>query len=153
MNWLGRPELLAWAYTGIAPNMTILAQPAVARGRLKRAPDDRQALRLLARATARLGRDGQANALFARLGSSALQPEDLFLLGLGLNRGGQKESAERVWEKGLVLEPNHAEMIEQLISNLRSAESSGRGCPARRAVGLAAGLGASRRTLPEHFPR
>src|SRR5262245_13526376 len=48
----------------------------LARQQLKTAPDDIEALRLLARATARLGRDGAANALFARLGSAALQAED-----------------------------------------------------------------------------
>jgi tetratricopeptide (TPR) repeat protein len=72
-------------------------------------------LRLLARATARLGRDVAANALFARLGPPALQAEDLYLLGLGLDRAGQKESAGRVWEKGLTLRPDHAETIEQLV--------------------------------------
>ena len=87
----------------------------LARRRLKAAPQDVEALRLLARATARLGRDVPANALFARLGSSALQAEDLYLVGLGLDRGGRKEEAGRVWEKGLALEPNHPEMIEQLI--------------------------------------
>ena len=73
----------------------------LARARLKAAPDDSGALRLLARATARLGRDSTANALFARLGSAALQSEDLFLLGLGLNRSGQVAEAERVWERAL----------------------------------------------------
>src|SRR5690242_18186333 len=53
----------------------------LARRRLKTAPEDIGALRLLARATARLGRDAPANALFARLGAPALQAEDLFLLG------------------------------------------------------------------------
>ena len=41
----------------------------LARRRLKAVPGDVEALRLLARATARLGRDAQANAMFARLGS------------------------------------------------------------------------------------
>jgi tetratricopeptide (TPR) repeat protein len=87
----------------------------LARRRLKDAPEDVEALRLLARATARLGRDAPANALFARLGSAALQAEDLYLLGLGLNHVGQKESAGKVWEKGLAIDPDHAEMIEQLM--------------------------------------
>jgi tetratricopeptide (TPR) repeat protein len=113
-NWRGRPELLAQGISAYADHDYRRAAE-VARDRLKAAPADTHALRLLARATARLGRDGPANALFSRLGSSALQPEDLFLLGLGLNRAGQKESAERVWEKGLALEPDHAETIEQLI--------------------------------------
>ena len=60
-----------------------------ARTRLRAAPTDLEALRLLARASARLGRDSSANALFERLGSAALRSEDLYLLGLGLNRSGQ----------------------------------------------------------------
>ena len=87
----------------------------LARRRLKGAPEDGEALRLLARATARLGRDIPANALFARLGSSALQAEDLYLLGLGLDRAGRKEEAGRLWEKGLALQPDHPETIVQLI--------------------------------------
>jgi tetratricopeptide (TPR) repeat protein len=87
----------------------------LARRWLKAAPSDAEALRLLARSTARLGRDGPANALFARLGSSALQAEDLFLLGLGLDRAGQKDDAARAWEKALGLDPDHAATIEQLV--------------------------------------
>ncbi len=87
----------------------------LARQRLKTAPEDVEALRYLARSTARLGRDASANAMFARLGSTALQAEDLFLLGLGLDRAGQKDAAEGVWVKALRLEPDHAETIEQLI--------------------------------------
>jgi tetratricopeptide (TPR) repeat protein len=87
----------------------------LARRRLKGAPEDVEAVRLLARATARMGRDGPANALFARLGSPALRAEDLYLLGLGLDRAGQKEAAGRIWEKGLALQPDHPETIKQLI--------------------------------------
>ena len=87
----------------------------LARLRLKAAPKDVEALRLLARATARLGRDGPANGLFARMGSDALQAEDLFLLGLGLNRAGRKDEAGRIWERAIRLQPDHAETIEQLI--------------------------------------
>jgi predicted CXXCH cytochrome family protein len=86
----------------------------LARARLKAAPNDPGALRLLARATARLGRDSTANALFAKLGSAALQSEDLFLLGLGLNRSGQAAEAERVWERALTKDAHHPETLEQL---------------------------------------
>ena len=87
----------------------------LARQRLKAAPGDRDALRLLARATARLGRDARANALFARLGATALEAEDLYLLGLGLDHAGQKDAAGRVWERALELRPDHAETMAQLI--------------------------------------
>jgi tetratricopeptide (TPR) repeat protein len=87
----------------------------LARQRLKAAPGDVDALRLLARATARRGRVTSANALFARLGSSALEAEDLYLLGLGLDHAGQKGAAGRAWERALELRPDHAETMAQLI--------------------------------------
>ncbi len=40
---------------------------SLARQRLKTVPNDPEAVRLLARSTARLGRDGVANALFAQM--------------------------------------------------------------------------------------
>jgi tetratricopeptide (TPR) repeat protein len=86
----------------------------LARTRLRAAPTDPEALRLLARASARLGRDSSANALFERLGSTALRSEDLYLLGLGLNRSGQSARAERVWERALALDAHHPELLEQL---------------------------------------
>ncbi len=86
----------------------------LARARLKTEPNDVEAIRMLARATARLGRDGSANALFARLGSLALQPEDLYLLGLGLHRTGEADKAERVWQRALAENSEHAETLEQL---------------------------------------
>jgi tetratricopeptide (TPR) repeat protein len=88
----------------------------LARSQLKAEPTDREALRLLARANARLGRDSAANALFARLGSAALQSEDLYLLGLGLSRSAQTAEAARVWERALALEANRPEALEQLAS-------------------------------------
>jgi tetratricopeptide (TPR) repeat protein len=107
-NWLGQA---AAAYA----QGNFRQASELARSRLKQAPEDQEALRWLARATARLGRDVPANALFARLGSSALQAEDLYLLGIGLSRAGQTEPAGRLWEKGLALEPDHAELIDQLM--------------------------------------
>lgn len=87
----------------------------LARRRLKASPDDPEAIRLLARSTARLGRDVPANALFARLGARSLQAEDLYLLGVGLERAGRKDSAESVWRDGLAVQPDHAEMLAALI--------------------------------------
>ena len=91
-----------------------------ARRALKAAPHDVEALRLLARSTARLGRDEPANAMFARLGSEALRGEDLFLLGRGLMRSGRVPEATAVWEQAIGLEPNHGEALEQLIAVLSS---------------------------------
>jgi hypothetical protein len=61
-----------------------------------------------------MGRGGQSNALFARLGEDALAAEDLYLLGLGLKQAGQVDSALAIWEKALGLDRDHAELIEQL---------------------------------------
>jgi len=92
----------------------------LARRRLKAAPDDVKAIRLLARSTARLGRDGAANVMFARLGSEALRAEDLFLLGRGLLRSGRGTEAQALWQKAVALEPDHAEALEQLGAMLAS---------------------------------
>ena len=86
----------------------------LARARLKKAPNDLDALRLLARATGRLGRDSIANALFAKLGSAGLEPEDFFLLGLGFNRSGKTAEAERLWERALAIDAHHPDALEQL---------------------------------------
>ncbi|MGO9469035.1 MAG: hypothetical protein ACLQVF_33320 [Isosphaeraceae bacterium] len=113
--WLrGRSELLEQGRSAYSRGDFSRAE-ALARRKLKTDPHDLEAVRLLARATARLGRDGFANALFARLGSDALQPEDRFLLGMGLHRTGQKERARQVWLKTLALNPAHAETLEQLV--------------------------------------
>lgn len=86
----------------------------LARRRLKADPADVEALRILARATARQGRDAPANALFARMGAIALQAEDYYLLGLGLSHAGQRQSAERMWEKAVTLDGDRAEALDVL---------------------------------------
>jgi Tfp pilus assembly protein PilF len=88
---------------------------ALARRRLKTSPGDIEALRLMARSIARLGGDSVANALFARMGASTLQTEDLFLLGLGLGRAGQKQRARHILLKARALSPDHGETLEQLV--------------------------------------
>jgi hypothetical protein len=112
--WHGRTDTLAQGSSAYAAGDYHRAA-GIARQRLKEAPQDPEALRLLARSTARLGRDAPANALFARLGEKALQAEDLFLLGVGLDRAGRKDAAEMVWRDGLALQPDHPELIERLI--------------------------------------
>ena len=87
---------------------------ALARRRLKADARDAESLRVLARATARQGRDAAANALFARLGADAMQAEDFYLLGVGLSHIGQRASAERMWEKALAQDPDHAEALDVL---------------------------------------
>ncbi len=106
----------------------------LARGRLKTAPSDLAALKVLARASARLGRDTAANAMFSKLGSEALDAEDLFLLGVGLDHAKQKDSAEAVWKKAISLRPDHGECLSELI--VRDLEQSRIGEAADRAAQL-----------------
>jgi tetratricopeptide (TPR) repeat protein len=88
---------------------------SLARRKLKTDPHDLEALRLLARSAGRQGGDSLANALFARIGGNALEAEDLFLLGLGLNRAGEPERARQVWLKAQSERPAHPETLEQLV--------------------------------------
>jgi len=87
----------------------------VARERLKLDDQDPEAMRLLARASGRLGRDALANALYKRLGADQLDAEDLEILGLGLYRAGQKPAAERTWLDALKRQPDRAAVIEHLM--------------------------------------
>jgi predicted CXXCH cytochrome family protein len=62
--------------------------------------DNPEALRLLARAWARLGRDADAIAIYQRrLGEKALEAEDHFVLGLMHQRHGRAEAAAGAWKK------------------------------------------------------
>ena len=62
---------------------------AQARLVLKTNSSDPHALRLLARTSARQGRDESAEAIYRRLGTKFMEAEDFFLLGRGLLGGGQ----------------------------------------------------------------
>ena len=85
----------------------------LARERLKVSGDDITALRLLARASIRLGRDSSAMAVYNRMGPGAMAAEDLCLLGIALNRSGSSRAVE-VWEQACAAEPNHAETLFEL---------------------------------------
>ncbi len=85
----------------------------LARERLKVNGDDITALRLLARASIRLGRDSSAMAVYNKMGSGAMTAEDLCLLGIALNRSGNNRALE-VWEQAFAAEPNHAETLFEL---------------------------------------
>ncbi len=85
----------------------------LARQRLKTAGDDVAALRLLAGASVRLGNDSSALAIYSRLGSGAMTPDDLCLLGIVLTRIGNPRGLE-VWEQARSAQPNHAETLFEL---------------------------------------
>jgi tetratricopeptide (TPR) repeat protein len=85
---------------------------AAAAARLKVKPEDRGALRMLARTAVRLHRDTSARDLYARLGgATAMEPEDLYLFGTVINRLGDHETARECWTAGLRTDPGHAELL------------------------------------------
>jgi tetratricopeptide (TPR) repeat protein len=90
----------------------------VLRGELKPSSGldaDPEALRIYARALARLERDEAAKAIYGRrLGDAVLEPEDRFLIGLTYIRAGQLEAAREVWQTAAQQGPDHAELLDHL---------------------------------------
>jgi tetratricopeptide (TPR) repeat protein len=85
-----------------------------ASARLRDHPEDRRALRLVARSGARIGDVERSQALYGRLGERAMEAEDFFLLGSGLIRLGKLAQATVVLERGRALDPTHAETLHEL---------------------------------------
>ncbi len=86
----------------------------LSRQSLKSTGDDSNLLRVYARASARLGRDGVAAAVYDRIGTARLEPEDFFLLGLTFARAGNLDRAFEIWNKATHGEPDHPEMLDHL---------------------------------------
>ena len=63
-------------------------------------PEDRGAMRIMARASARLGNDDTAQSLYGRIGESSMEAEDFFALGAILERQGQGPAALAVLDRG-----------------------------------------------------
>jgi Tfp pilus assembly protein PilF len=91
------------------------AAAAVARDRLKAAPGDPEALRLRARAAARLGQDAVAEATYPRLDRGAMAAEDWALLGVAMLRRRQPALAEVALERALASDPRQPEALDALI--------------------------------------
>src|SRR5579883_2973339 len=90
------------------------AASALASNRLKETPADGEALRLLARASAREGRSDAARTFYTRLGgASAMQAEDFFLFGKLIDRTGDHETARSCWVAGLGADPKNAEILNE----------------------------------------
>jgi hypothetical protein len=90
---------------------------------LKKSPDDSEALRILARSSARLGKDETAEAIYRRLGTGRMQAEDLFLLGRGLLERGQKGPGLAALGAARDLDPDHPETLNILIRYHRENET------------------------------
>jgi hypothetical protein len=87
----------------------------LARARLRIDPNDLDSVRMLARASARLGRLDTAMALYnKRLGAEMMQTEDFFLLGQALAQAGRAEMAMQIWNKAAQTPPDHPEMLDGL---------------------------------------
>jgi tetratricopeptide (TPR) repeat protein len=77
--------------------------------------DDPVALRLLARASARLGRDDAAMAIYQRgLDEKGLVAEDHLLVGLLLQRQRRAEAAARAWKRVLEADQVPPQTLEEL---------------------------------------
>ncbi len=91
------------------------AAERAARADLKRRPDDREALRVLARSSTRLGRDDTALSLYSRrIGERAMEAEDHTLLGLIQARRGRPDAADRAWRKAMEADPIPPPILEEL---------------------------------------
>ncbi len=88
----------------------------VARSILRTDRADTNGLLLLARSSARLGRDAPAEAIYRRLGGDALEAEDLFLLGRGLLARGLDQPGAAALRSALDQAPDHAETLEALVA-------------------------------------
>jgi tetratricopeptide (TPR) repeat protein len=114
----GQVDHLAAARAAYADhNWTRAAE--LARARLKVDGSDAEALRLLARASIRLGRDGIAAAIYNdRLGAAAIEAEDLFLLGVYYSRQGKEDLALDFWTKAEKKAPGEPEYLLPLANLL-----------------------------------
>jgi tetratricopeptide (TPR) repeat protein len=87
---------------------------SLAQRRLNEAPDDVQALRMLARAAARQDQHKKAIASYNQLVVGDLDPNDFFLMGRALSGTGQIESAFKAYEMAREGNPDHPETLEAL---------------------------------------
>jgi hypothetical protein len=94
-----------------------------AREVLRSAPADPEAIRLLARSFARLGRDQSALDLFGRLSPEAWEAEDNFLLaGIFARHDRPELSRAQLW-KAYHKDPKHAEALHALVRSLSTADA------------------------------
>ena len=57
--------------------------------------------------------------LYARLGGpAAMEPEDFWLVGRVISRLGSRETARECWTEGLRVNPNHPELLREIVLDL-----------------------------------
>jgi tetratricopeptide (TPR) repeat protein len=81
---------------------------------LKERPQNPDALRLLARAAARQRRDAFAREVYGRVGEKRMEAEDFYLLGAGLSRDRDMNSAHALFERALRVDPHHPETLNEM---------------------------------------
>ncbi|MDR3632202.1 MAG: tetratricopeptide repeat protein [Isosphaeraceae bacterium] len=88
-----------------------------ARERLRTEPGDREAQRLLARASLRLGKEQPARSIYGALGGTKeMNAEDLYLLGRLLREKGEQDMAVECLSQGLSRDSNHPELLREMTS-------------------------------------
>lgn len=93
----------------------------LSRDLARTSPRDTSSLKLLARSSARLGRDDVARNLYSRLDPSLRGAEDLFLIGRIIERTGDLNVAIKSYELALNADPDHPESLAALAEvNRRS---------------------------------
>jgi tetratricopeptide (TPR) repeat protein len=108
----------------------------MARDRLRVANDDAEGLRILARATARLGRHPVAQQLYAGLDPKLAGAEDYFLLALGKSVSGEAVAAQTFLNLALAADPDHVEALNLLaMVSLQTARVSDAARAAERLAG------------------
>ena len=116
---------LGWGWFRLKPSAVGEAVAAYGRGdwvaaatlaqkRLQNANDDPEALRILARASARSSRYPTARAAYARLGAAHLEAEDHYLVGLCWRSAGQIQAAIGSWKSALAADPDHGETLNEM---------------------------------------
>jgi tetratricopeptide (TPR) repeat protein len=127
---------LWWGWLNMTPKEISLGVAAYNRGnwseaeklaleRLRIAKDDPEGLRLLARASARLGRHPTAQALYAGLAPKLARAEDYYLLGLGKSTSGEAVAAQSFLSLAVAADPRHVEALNLLaMVSLQTARVS-----------------------------
>ena len=101
------------------------AAAELSRQALSQRKDDLGATRLLARSSARLGRDDAAIAIYTRrLDGPRIEAEDHFLMGLAYERRGNARAAANAWNR--LLEADHVspQLLEELARHHLQAHRS-----------------------------
>lgn len=81
---------------------------------LKQSPQDPEAMKLLARASGRLGNLEASRSIYNRMGTESLEAEDLYVLGSILKRDGMHAESQELFLMGHERDPDHEETMAEL---------------------------------------